>query len=103
MKSADNLLPSTAVWARRVEDQSDQSWNQWILALWYDAKGDWKKAHEMVDGPEDLISAHVHAYLHRKEGDEWNAGYWYRRAGKPVFKGSLEAEWQELVNDYFDF
>jgi hypothetical protein len=70
-------------------------------ALWWDAKGDWGKAHECVQALEgsadDKAGAWVHAYLHRKEGDEFNAGYWYRRAGKPVFTGSLEQEWEGLV------
>jgi hypothetical protein len=39
----------------------------------------------------------VHAYLHRKEGDEGNAAYWYRRAGKPVERGPLGAEWARIV------
>ena len=39
----------------------------------------------------------VHAYLHRKEGDVGNAGYWYRRAGREAQRGPLEAEWEALV------
>lgn len=72
-------------------------WTIHLQALWYDKKGDWKKAHDLVDQLEDKRSAHVHAYLHRVEGDLWNAGYWYRRAGKKVFEGTLADEWDELV------
>ncbi len=43
------------------------------------------------------LGSWIHAYLHRKEGDEWNAGYWYRRAGKPFPKTTLEQELKELV------
>jgi hypothetical protein len=39
----------------------------------------------------------VHAYLHRKEGDLGNAGYWYRRAGQPVATTTLADEWAEIV------
>jgi len=39
----------------------------------------------------------VHAYLHRKEGDEGNAAYWYSRAGKPFFEEPLDAEWLSIV------
>jgi hypothetical protein len=39
----------------------------------------------------------VHAHLHRVEGDLGNAGYWYRRAGKPVAKGDLGAERDAMV------
>ena len=50
-----------------------------LKALWWDAKGDWNKAHECAQGDEgDPSCDWVHAYLHRKEGDASNAGYWYR-------------------------
>lgn len=68
-----------------------------LQALWWDAKGDWHTAHERAQAQDDATGAWVHAYLHRKEGDDANAGYWYRRAGKPMFKGSLEAEWEDLA------
>src|SRR6266704_2330110 len=67
------------------------------LALWWDAKGDWAKAHECAQEQEDATGAWVHAYLHRKEGDPSNAGYWYRRAGQPIATDSLDAEWLRIV------
>lgn len=69
-------------------------------ALWYDGKGDWDKAHNLINDLEDPVSAHVHAYLHRKEGDPGNARYWYHRAGKPPSAKSLKEEWEELVAAY---
>jgi hypothetical protein len=66
-------------------------------ALWHDAKGDWEKAHDLINDLEDRQSAHVHAYLHRKEGDLWNADYWYRRAGRQRPAMTLEEEWEALV------
>jgi hypothetical protein len=68
-----------------------------LQALWYDAKGDWQTAHEHAQVQEDAIGAWVHAYLHRKEGDLANAGYWYRRAGRPAASESLEAEWETIA------
>ena len=65
-------------------------------ALKLDQNGDWQGAHDLVDQLQNKDAAWVHAYLHRKEGDQWNADYWYRRAGKPSFNGSLEEEWQQL-------
>jgi len=53
-----------------------------LKALWYDAKGDWKKAHEIIQDIDDKNASWIHAYLHRKEGDILNADYWYNRAGK---------------------
>ena len=46
-----------------------------LKSLWYDGKGDWHRAHAQVDDQTDRASAWVHAYLHRKEGDIWNADY----------------------------
>ena len=68
-------------------------------ALIADKAGDWDKSHELIQDIETNEAAWIHAYLHRKEGDQWNAGYWYRRAGKPVFDGSLDEEW-DLLWDY---
>ena len=68
-----------------------------LAALWWDAKGDWVRAHGMVDDLETPEAMAVHAYLHRKEGVESNASYWYNRAGRNFHRTSLEAEWQALV------
>lgn len=68
-----------------------------LLALWYDGIGDWAKAHDIADGNPYPEANWVHAYLHRKEGDDWNANYWYRRAGKTMPKVSLTREWEDLV------
>jgi hypothetical protein len=64
-----------------------------LQALWFDAKGDWNKAHELAQTDGGPSGDWVHAYLHRKEGDISNARYWYVQAGKPVYSGSLEEEW----------
>jgi hypothetical protein len=68
-----------------------------LTALWWDAKGEWARAHGLVDELETPEAMAVHAYLHRKEGEEWNADYWYRRAGRTYRRALLEEEWQALV------
>jgi hypothetical protein len=68
-----------------------------LAALWWDAKGDWTRAHALIDDLETPDAMAVHAYLHRKEGEEWNADYWYRRAGTSNRRPTLEAEWAALV------
>jgi hypothetical protein len=68
-----------------------------LLALWWEAKGDWNAAHECAQAQDDEIGAWVHAYLHRKEGDLSNAGYWYRRAGRPRSALPLPEEWAEIA------
>ncbi len=69
-----------------------------LAALWWAAKGDWDAAHKIVQDESDAHSAWVHAYLHRVEDDLSNAGYWYRQAGKPVAKNSLETEWERIAS-----
>ena len=68
-----------------------------LVGLWWDAKGDWKRAHESAQQDEGRDGSRVHAYLHRKEGDQSNAEYWYRRAGKPVCREPLDQEWISIV------
>ena len=68
-----------------------------LVALWWDAKGNWEAAHESAQQDEGPAGSWVHAYLHRKEGDSSNAGYWYRRAGKRAASSSFEQEWSEIA------
>jgi len=68
-----------------------------LLALWWDAKGEWPEAHQLVDELETADGMAVHAYLHRKEGAASNADYWYARAGREFHRPALEAEWEALV------
>jgi hypothetical protein len=68
-----------------------------LAGLWWDGKGDWTKAHEAAQQDEGPSGSWVHAYLHRKEGDESNAAYWYGRAGRKTSTLTLEAEWSEIT------
>jgi hypothetical protein len=73
-----------------------------LRALWHDAKGQWDAAHEVAQNIDNPIGAWIHAYLHRKEGDLGNAGYWYRRAQKPECRSSLDVEWEEIATAVLD-
>ncbi len=68
-----------------------------LLALWYDARGDWEMSHNITQVSDTREAAQIHAYLHRKEGDIWNADYWYRRADATRPTHTLEEEWKVLV------
>jgi hypothetical protein len=69
-----------------------------VKALWWDAKDDWARAHEIAQDIHTAGGAWVHAYLHRKEGDADNARYWYGQAEKPYCYTTHEAEWHEIVS-----
>ena len=68
-----------------------------LAGLWWDAKGDWDRAHDRAQAQDDAAGAWVHAYLHRKEGDAANAGYWYGRAGREPSTAALPEEWEAIV------
>lgn len=79
------------------ENKPPQNISLYLKALWYEGKGEWKKAHELIQDVDDSKAAWIHAFLHRKEGDVSNADYWYHRAGKKRPTISLEKEWDEIV------
>ena len=68
-----------------------------LESLWYDAKGDWEQSHNIIQDINDRNASWIHAYLHRKEGDLWNADYWYNRAGKKRPSITLDEEWEGIV------
>ena len=68
-----------------------------LEALWWDAKGEWDRAHELAQTEEGGAADWVHAYLHRKEGEAANAAYWYRRAGKRAPRDSPPTEWSAIA------
>ena len=69
-----------------------------LQAMWEDAKGNWSAAHSIVQGIDDETGSLIHAYLHRKEGDLGNAGYWYRRAKSPAASDAPGEEWTRIVS-----
>jgi hypothetical protein len=73
-----------------------------LAGLWWDAKGDWTRAHESAQQDEGRDGAWVHAYLHRKEGDTGNAHYWYDRAGKPFCGKRLDSEWLAIAGELLE-
>jgi hypothetical protein len=87
----------TAFRASLTKDRPPAGLSLAAEALWWDAKGDWDKAHDCAQAQDDAAGAWVHAYLHRHEGDAANAGYWYRRAGKASERGTLKAEWEAIA------
>jgi len=71
--------------------------NPLLLALWYDAKNDWQKAHQTAQDIENKDGSWIHGYLHRKEGDLSNASYWYSRAGREMSSEPHEKEWETIL------
>lgn len=83
--------------ASLLGDEPPEDISVYLLSLWYDAKGDWEKAHTTIQDVTSKNAAWIHAYLHRKEGDQFNADYWYSKAGKKRPGETLEEEWEHLA------
>lgn len=81
-------------------DSPPQHFSIYLQALRYDAKNNWQKAHILIQDVNDKNAAWTHAYLHRKEGDIFNADYWYSRAGKKRPDISLEKEWEQIAQAF---
>ena len=74
---------------------------QILKALQYIRENRWEEAHEIAQSREGHLDYdRIHALLHRIEGDEWNAKYWYRRCGLPYPDVSVEEETEELYKRY---
>lgn len=71
--------------------------NIYLQALWHDARNNWMEAHRLIQDIPDKHAARIHAYLHRKDGDEGNARYWYHKADTSFPDQTAEQEWQTLV------
>ncbi len=53
-------------------------------------------AHRIVQHYECAEACWFHGYLHRLEGDNWNANYWYEKAGMTVPTKNLAAELDDI-------
>lgn len=76
----------------------NSDWSEALQAMWYDANGNWEASHDIAQEMHNSLGSWIHGYLHRKEGDEWNAGYWYRQANKPFPKTTLAQEHREITD-----
>lgn len=58
---------------------------------------DWHHTHDIAQAREGVPEFDwIHALCHRIEGDDWNASYWYRRAGRERGEGAFEDEWAAM-------
>jgi hypothetical protein len=78
------------------EDRPSGAWPLALQCLWFDANKNWTAAHDIAQEMKGPVGSLLHAYLHRKEGDRWNAEYWYRQAGESYPQVSLQAEFEQL-------
>lgn len=98
MTDYSSSLPETLEAFRKTleEDSPSVTWPMALQCLWFDANKDWKAAHDIAQEMTGPVGSLLHAYLHRKEGDRWNAEYWYRQAGESYPQVPLQDEFEEL-------
>ena len=72
-------------------------WPEALRAVWWEANGNWNNSHNIAQDIQSDVGNWIHAYLHRKEGDDWNAGYWYRRANREFPKNTLDEELDTII------
>jgi len=85
-----------------IQKENPPEVSKYLLSLWYDKQGNWNKAHNIAQDIPDTEGSWIHGYLHREEGDTWNANYWYSRAGRKMPDVSLTEEWESLVQYFLD-
>lgn len=86
--------------ASLAEAQPPTNFSTGLTSLWWISNNKWDVAHELIDKAPGQDSAWVHAYLHRIEGDEANANYWYARSGRDKPDCGLGKE-RDVLLKYF--
>lgn len=67
-------------------------------SLWHAKHGNWEAAHNIAQDIHTPLGSWIHALLHVIEGDQWNADYWFSKAGKPSRKPKdIDALWDEIA------
>jgi hypothetical protein len=67
-------------------------------ALWHCKHGNWEASHNIAQDIHTPLGSWIHALLHVMEGDQWNADYWFSKAGKPSRKPpQIDALWDEIA------
>lgn len=79
--------------------EKPQNLNPMLEAMYEDGIGNWDTAHNIAQDYPGEYGNLIHAYLHRKEGDNWNANYWYRNAGRKMPSCSLQKEWEDITRE----
>ena len=68
-----------------------------MKAMWYAKIDQWDKAHHIAQDITSETGSWIHAYLHRVEGDQPNANYWYQRANREPSSINLDDEAEQII------
>lgn len=91
----DELLTSAS-----SDDQPPTELSDELRSLWHAKAGNWDDAHNIAQDIHTPMGSWIHALLHLIEGDTGNAGYWFRKAGKPTrVIADIDALWTEIASE----
>ena len=81
-----------------IKPSVPKHWPESLQSLWHIAKGNWEASHNIAQDLHTNMGSWIHAHLHRVEGDNFNARYWYGQAGRPYCTNSFEDEVKEIAD-----
>ncbi|WP_020568277.1 hypothetical protein [Neolewinella persica] len=73
-----------------------------IAAIWWLKNRNWQLAHDLIDEAPGRDAAWIHALLHRMEGDQPMASYWYARAGRSAPENTIGQELALMMDHFLD-
>jgi hypothetical protein len=74
-----------------------------LQSLWHAKVGNWDEAHDLAQDIHSPTGSWIHAMLHLIEGDVGNAGYWFRKSGKPARSvEDIDGLWTEIADTLTD-
>lgn len=72
-----------------------------LAGLWLYLQ-DFGECHRVAQNLASAEGSYWHGILHRQEPDDWNAGYWFRAAGRHPIHEELLREARELAREHAD-
>lgn len=96
--AAHDLVKRLREWGQAHDEVSPEVFRLLkAIALLYHDHHD--QSHDLVQDGSDENTALIHAILHRREPDYWNAKYWFRRVpDHPIYR-DLAGRLEQLATD----
>ncbi len=92
------MTPDDLLRSATSDNEPPAGLSEELQALWHTKADNWESAHNIAQDIPSAMGSWIHALLHLIEGDIGNAGYWFRKAGKPTRSVSeIDALWQEIA------
>ena len=88
---------------KMICENKDQKFDDLILqSLYLIKQNEWEKSHNIAQDIYTNFGSIVHGLLHRIEGDDWNAKYWFSQGSYSGFHSTIDQEWDNIADKYFN-